>query len=395
MVFVAHLSFVISNTLLTHYARWVEVLDGSVRDVGLVLGTAAIVAMLSRPFAGTYIDRLGARNTWLLGLVLFLVGLLAGIWIVQLNVWVYICRIMMLIGQGLVFTSGLTYVSQVAPRHRQTEAFAVFGSAGFVAMFLGPNLGDIILGTGPWTSANFAILFGVAGALLIVSAFCLLLVRVPPVSQSKAPAGITGFISTVRRYWPGAVLVCTLTFSMVCTIPFGFLPSYVDAVGLNGKALSGVGLFFLAYGGWGLVVRLSTRRVADQIGRRKVLISGLLLTSLGMFSFLLVNPQHAWTIFLPGLICGSGHALVFPAINALTMGCFPDKSKGTGSMLSLTVCDFGVVAAAPLFGFVADEIGYDALFALAGTMAFGAAAFYFCVSVPIWRERRLGISART
>ena len=148
IVCVAHLAFVISNTLLSHYARWVEFLGGSVQDVGMVLGTAAIVAMLLRPFVGSYIDGLGARNIWFAGLMLYLVGLLSGIYITQLNVWVYVTRIMILVGQGLVFTSGLTYISQVAPRHRQTEAFAVFGSAGFVGMFLGPYLGEFILGTG-------------------------------------------------------------------------------------------------------------------------------------------------------------------------------------------------------------------------------------------------------
>ena len=389
VVFAAHLSFVVATTLLTHYARWVEFLGGSVRDVGLVLGTGAVVALVLRPFVGPYIDRLGARNVWIAGLAIFLFGVWGSTIIAEVNLWVHVTRVLILVGQGLVFTSGMTYVSQMAPAHRQTEAFSVYGSAGLVAMCIGPNLGDFILGDDARTSSDFGLLFGVVAGCAVASAVLLVLVRPHTVRSRQVRIGLLGFIETVRKHWPGAVLVTTLAFSMAGSIPFGFLSSYVDAVGISGRSFSGVGAFFLAYGGWGLFVRLSTRRVADRVGRRKVLMTGLALTSLGMFSFLLVDGRHDWLILVPGIICGSGHALCFPSISALTLSCFPENARGGAATLSLMVCDFGMVTAAPIFGIIADKWGYQGIFVVAGVLSMAAAVYFYCVTVPIWRERRL------
>ena len=50
------LLFVIANARLTHYARWVEFLGGTVADVGWVMGLGAGLALVARPWIGQFIN---------------------------------------------------------------------------------------------------------------------------------------------------------------------------------------------------------------------------------------------------------------------------------------------------------------------------------------------------
>ena len=387
IAFFSQFLFVGANSLLAHYARWIEFLGGSVRDVGWILGIAALAAFGFRPWIGGWINRFGARHVWQAGLVMSAISLLANLILSELNGWVYVFRIGFLVGIGLGFTGGLTFIAQTAPSHRRTEAISVFGAAGFFGMFSGPLLGDVLLGSDIRTMSDFVRLFTVASAAIFAGAVMLCFLRTPQIKTREALLGLKGFLKTVQLYWPGAVVLVSVVFGMCLTVPFGFLTSYVDKKGLTFDTLPAVGVFFLAYGGWGLLIRLGLSWLPDRIGRRKVLIAGLLLISLGMFSFLIVTPQQPWYLLVPGFVCGTGHALCFPSINSLILGPFPNHLRGTGSTLALMITDFGVIAGAPLLGMIAEWTEYSGLFITAGCTSLTTAILFWYLTLPIWRER--------
>jgi MFS family permease len=246
----------------------------------------------------------------------------------------------------------------------------------------------LILGKSGRTQSDFALLFCAAAAGIGFAALLLACSRSAQLRTPRAPLGIGEFIRTVREYWPGTVAVVGLTFHMCITVPFGFLTSYIDQAGLNAARYSVVGLFFLVYGGWGLLVRLLVSPLPDRIGRRKVLLAGMVLMAAGLYSFLAVDASRPWLIVLPAMLCGSGHAMCFPTVNALLLERFPNHVRGSGSTLSLIIADLGIVAGAPMLGLVADVAGYDAMFVLSGACAFASAIYFAWKTVPIWRERR-------
>ena len=222
IAFFSQFLFVGANSLLAHYARWIEFLGGSVRDVGWILGIAALAAFGFRPWIGGWINRFGARHVWQAGLVMSAISLLANLILSELNGWVYVFRIGFLVGIGLGFTGGLTFIAQTAPSHRRTEAISVFGAAGFFGMFSGPLLGDVLLGSDIRTMSDFVRLFTVASAAIFAGAVMLCFLRTPQIKTREALLGLKGFLKTVQLYWPGAVVLVSVVFGMCRQFRSGF-----------------------------------------------------------------------------------------------------------------------------------------------------------------------------
>ena len=115
---------------------------------------------------------------------------------------------------------------------------------------------------------------------------------------------------------------------------------------------------------------------------------------IGMLTYPLVDAEHVWRIMIPALICGTGHSLMFHTGTSLILESFPSKVRGTGSSLSLTMLDVGLIAGAPVLGSIADRHGYDWLFIAVGASCFLVGAIYAWSSIPVWRARREELEGR-
>lgn len=380
--------FVLAWTLTAHYARWIAWLGGGVREVGWVMGVGSIAGLLLRPWLGQWINRFGARTTWFLGYGIFAVSSLGNLLVGELGWEIYVLRSGLVLGTAFVFASNLTYVSQAAPIERRTEAIGTMGIGGFLGMLMGPFLGDLILGSGTRGREDFTTLFVTAALAILLPALLLCFVRAPHTENRIRQVRPGDFPRTVAHHWPGMILLVVLGFGMAMTVPFGFLPEYIDEGGLLVPGMSEVGLFFFGYAGCAVLLRLSLRRVPDRIGRRKVLLAGLIAQGAGMFSFLLIEPDHAWALVVPGLVLGAGHGLAFHTMTSLSLEHFPLHLRGTGSALTLMTLDVGTIGGAPMLGLIADAFGYEPMFVCLGAACLAAAGAYALASIPVWRARR-------
>lgn len=369
--------FVIANTLMAHYARWIEFLDGNLRDVGWIMGAGAVVGVLLRPAMGQWINRLGPIRMWLMGYVIFGIGALGNLGIDDLGFTIYALRSCAVLGAAFVFASSLTYISQIAPIHRQAEAIGILGVGGFVGMLVGPILGDVMLGSEDRVRNDFTALFLTAGLGNLLPGILVCMLRNPPQRKSSRSVHLLEFIATVRKHWPGSILLVDLAFGVCMAIPFGFLASYIDEVPLRIPGISLMGLYFWAYAGWGTIVRITLRKTPDRIGRRKVLLVGLLFMSVGMLSYLLVDKDHPWMLLAPALLTGTAHSLMFHTMTSLTIQPFPAEVRGTGSALALMMLDLGMIAGAPILAQIATAFGFHWMFATTACLLFAVACIYF------------------
>ena len=366
LALVSQTCFVAANTLMAHYARWIEFLGGDLTNVGWVMGTGSVLGLLVRPWMAGWINRLGARAMWAIGYVLFALGSLANLWVFDVGLGIYVIRSILFIGTAIVFASGLTYITQTAPDHRRTEAIGIFGIGGFLGMMLGPLIGDLFLAER--ARENFAWLFVLAAGACILPAIGLYFLRPVDSDRPKHAVRLKEFFSIVRRHWPGTILLVDLVFGVCMAGPFIFVASFIDDAKLQLPGISIIGLFFLFYAGVGTTVRLSLRRLPDQIGASKVLLAGMLMMSLGMFSFALVHTGSPWLILIPAVVAGSGHGLMFHTMTSLTLERFPHAVRGTGSALALVMLDLGTVAGAPMLGWIGREFGFAMLFSTIGML---------------------------
>lgn len=383
IAFASQSFFVTANACMAHYGRWIGFLGGDELHVGLVMGAGPVASLLLRPWTGPWIDRVGARATQAIGYVAFMLTVASNLLLDDLGPLIYLMRAATAVSAALVFSSGIAYVTQTAPPTRRTEAIGTLGAGGFVGMIVGPFAGDLFLGAPVRTKSHFDLFFLAAVGSVFIALVLLYFLRPTPVRSSHSPIELREFFRVVRAYWPGSVLLVNVVFGLCMTIPFVFLAQYVDEIGLRR-----IGIFFVAYSAWGLCIRLGLRRLPEVLGRRPVLLVGLLFFGLGMFAFYLVDSRHPMWIVVPAIICGTGHGLTFHTMVGLTLEPFPIEYHGTGSVLALMHLDLGTVGGAPFLGAVANQLGINWIFAIVGLACFAVATVYAwsCVAERARRE---------
>ncbi len=404
-------SFVIANTLMAHYARWVEFLGRDLRDVGWVMGAGAIAGLFLRPWIAQWINHFGPKKVWLSGFLVFAAGSLGNLAIVDIGPTIFVLRSLVVLGAALVFASGLTYIAIVAPVHRQAEAIGIVGIGGFVGMLIGPALGDFLLsapvvapdlaGSGLALSdsigaegiaqktavvargrSGFTQLFIVATAMNLATIG--LVLRLRTTAQSDRPRGLrfADFVASVRSNWPGPILWVDLVFGVCMAIPFGFLATFIDEAELVIPGVSLMGLFFWCYAGSGICLRIFGRRLPEEFGRKSVLVAGGVSMTTGLCSFWIVSADQPLLIMVPGLLCGIAHALMFHTMTSLTIAPFPDDQRGTGSALALMMLDIGTIGGAPVLAYVAKFAGYPVMFVTAGILVIVTTLYFAATASP-------------
>ena len=361
--------FVIANTLMAHYSRWIDFLGGDLAQIGWVMGVGATLGLVLRPWMAQWMNRLGARTMWGIGYGVFAAASLSNLLLHDLTIGIYLVRSAIVLGAAIVFASGITYISQIAPDNRRSEAIGILGVGGFLGMMLGPFLGDLFLGSEAERSRDdFVLFFVVAAALNILPVIILLFIRTPARSTAPVTIRLSEFVGTVRRYWPGSILLVDMAFGVCMTGPFVFVASFIDSEPLVIPGVSVLGLFFWFYAGPAIVIRIAGRRLPEIVGDQRLLTIGGLFMSSGMFAFAMVGSGNAWTIVVAALLGGIGHALMFHTMTSLTIATFPSEVRGTGSALALMALDIGTIAGAPILGQVGDRFGFKALFATIGVV---------------------------
>jgi MFS family permease len=361
-VFASQTSFVIANSLMAHYSRWIEYLGGDLSQIGWIMGAGALAGLVLRPWLAQLINRLGAKQTWLIGYAIFSLASLANCLLFDLSPAIYLIRAANVFGAAVVFASSLTYISQIAPEHRRTEAIGMLGIGGFFGMMIGPYLGDAFQFADARNRAQFLNIFVVAAVANLVPALFLLLVRSPDHHREIQSFHPREFLRTIRMYWPGAILLVDLAFGACMTVPFVFVANYIDQVPLRIEGMSELGYFFFSYCLAGISLRLLLRRLPERIGAERVLSIGMLFMTVGLFSFGLVSAEHPLRLALPALLCGVGHGLIFHTMTSLTIQPFPPALRGTGSALALMMLDAGTFLGAPILGLIGEYFGYSGLF---------------------------------
>ncbi len=370
LTIISQTGFVIANTLMAHYARWIEFLQGDLSQIGSIMGIGAMVGLFLRPWMAGWINRLGAKTMWAVGYGVFSVSALGNLLLHDIDPLIYIIRATNVLGTAIVFASSLTYVSQTTPETRRTEAIGILGVGGFLGMLIGPYLGDVFLAADVRQRGDFVLLFLVASAANVVPLMLLLLLRPPKNARVRGPVHLSEFVAICRRYWPGTILLINVAFGVCMTAPFVFVASFVDEVPVRMGGISVIGMFFWCYAGLAIFLRVGLRRLPDQIGSKKVLAAGSLLMSVGMFSYALVDQSHSWSIIVPALLCGAGHGLMFHTMTSLTLQWFPIELRGTGSSLALMMLDLGMIGGAPILGIIGELFGYTTMFVSIGCFCF-------------------------
>ena len=156
------------------------------------------------------------------------------------------------------------------------------------------------------------------------------------------------------------------------------LPDYLASIGEGGTA---AGLMIAVFAGAQLVMSPIAGRWADQYGRRKMIIYGLIGLSLSAFVFYLSN--SIWILYFSRLLGGVGAAMLVPAIFAYIADITTLDQRAKGNSLISAAMSLGIVVGPGIGGYLA-EIDLKMPLLVSAIVAFVAVIF----SVILLKESR-------
>ncbi len=363
--------------LLPTLPLFISTLGGSGQQIGLVMASFAIGLLVARPYLARLADERGRKAVLMVGLSAIAIAPF-GYLLVQ-----FLPRVIVpfsVVGYGFTLdTSILAMVAIRAFHGLSIAAFVVAYSALVLDLAPPANRGELIgymtlvnpigLALGPalggflYEATGFTAAFLVMGLLGIVG--LLLVARLHEPYQPRDLAENSGSRQFWGQLWSGRVRTPAIILLLV-GLAFGtlstFVPLYVREAGL---ALN-VGLIYTASAIASFMSRLLAGRASDRHGRGRFITASLLIYSLGMGLFWVARSEPMF--LLAGFVQGFAGGTLIPTIAALMGDRSSPRDRGRTFGLAMVGFDVGIALAGPVFGTIADQLGYRGIFGLSGVM---------------------------
>jgi DHA2 family multidrug resistance protein-like MFS transporter len=403
----------------------------------IVAGYTLASATLLLP-AGLFGDRYGRKKLLLSGLLIFLAGSVAAMYVTGPG-GLIAARTVMGVGAAVIIPLAMSVLLTVFPREEHPRALAAWAAASFAGLPLGPIVTGYLLDHFWWGSI-FLINIPVAVAALVAG-----LVLIPETRAERAPrfdvrglllstggliAMMYGVIEQPERGWGDPLVWGAMALGAVALAAFfawtrrtqaplidltlfrdrrfvgGVVPSTFMTFALFGVLFAvpqyfqevlgtdamGTGLRLLPLiGGLMVTARLSPRLVA-RFGTRIVIAAGMLVLVAGSVTGAFTSAQDGYGFVAIWLtIVGLGMGLVLPAAMTIAMSALSAERSGVGSAVLMTIRLVGGAFGSAVLGSLLSA-GYQSRVAVAGLPDAAADAVRQSVGGGVAVARRLGDS---
>jgi len=352
---------------------YIQRLGGDEADIGLVQGLYSAAGIVCQPVVGALVDYLGRR---------FFMRLGAGLLVVSCALFV-VSSPLPLLGalralQGVAFSTffvaNYIHVVEMVPAERRGWALGIFGLSGLVSTSLAPLVGELMI-------RRFGFPWFFAAATVVAAGAASVVWRVQDVRP--AALGARPGLHVIRE---GLLqlrhmhMLLAFFFGLGTGTIFTFLPTFGEFLGVTS-----VGLFYTAYAGAAMLVRVAGGTLIDVRGRRAVIIPSMFVqtcaTCMLALVALLFRPALGLPVlpflFLAGFLAGGAHGFLYPAMSALLMDVTPERRRGSAVGIFSSVFLVGNSIGAIVFGYVAQGLGYPVMWgALTLLLAVGFVASF-------------------
>jgi MFS family permease len=331
---------------------------------------------------GALSDRIGARP------VVFIAALLLGAGLVLASRATDLLMFQFAYG-GLVGASGGAFFAPIMAatvgwfdKHRSLAVSLVSVGGGVAPMVITPFASVLIANYG-WRSAMLAIAIG---AVIIVLPASLLIRRAPALVEAPVPPG--DGVAIERR--PSAAasalrtpqfVVLAATFFLCCAAHSGPIFHTVSYAMICGASSLAAASIYSVEGVAGLFGRLIFGVLADRLGVRRVLVAGLVLQAVGIYTYIYVTQLEHF--YMLAVVLGMAYGGVMPLYAVLARDYFGPHVMGTvlgaATMTSSIGMAFGPVGG----GWLYDNFGsYHWLYVASAAVGIAAAAMALAFPPP-------------
>ena len=344
----------------------VDDLGRSESMAGVVMGSAAVTALFTRPWFGRMADRAGARRLMVLGaavaaaaMLVFaawesLGGALAG-------------RLIHGAGGAAMVTGATMLGIELAPEERRSQAAALVLVSFHVGMGIGPLLTEWMVDQ--LSAAEVWTILGIATAVSGVIAMGL---AHRPGDPTAAPAPLVHRAALL----PGTVsLLGIFAFNGFIL----FLPLYVREVGMDDA-----GPVFLTVSVTIVIVRVAFGRFPDVVGPIRAGSIALVLT---IGAALLVAWWDAPVgVFVGGVLLAIGLSWQSPSLIAVAVRDVPASERGSVMATFTGFFDVANALIGPAVGLIVDGLGYRTAYVATAVFAAIALVMLRTVVAPAYER---------
>ena len=330
--------------------------------VGLVAGSQFAAALISRPWAGHYSDRSGAKRAVVVGLMAASASGLLYLFSLLFSGAPLTSIAMLLLGRALlggaesfIITAAVSWGLALVDPRSMGKVIAWVGSAMFAAFAIGAPAGSALYAGYGFAAIAVATVVAPLGALLLVAA----LPTVAPVPHTRF-----SFAKVVGAVWvPGFG-------SALGSVGFGAVTTFAALLFANRGWANGW-LAYTAYATAFILARVFFRHVADTIGGAKVALVCALIEVVGQaLIWLAPRPEIA---FAGAALTGFGFSLVYPGFGVEAVRRVPAHSRGLAMGAYTAFLDLAQGLASPALGVIASGTRLNVVFLASAITVLGAA----------------------
>ncbi|BAU25961.1 putative MFS family arabinose efflux permease [Aneurinibacillus soli] len=343
----------------------IDVLHGNNQQIGPVMTSFIIAAVLLRPVAGRLLDRMGRKKILVASVVLFMASTFtyAGI---QSFLLLLTLRFIHGVSFGVVTTTTGTIANSLVPSERKGEGIGYFATTMNIAMVIGPFLGLTIIYT-----YNFGVLFAILSVFSLLAFLCASIIRVPvanqPTKNSNQSFHWRSFIEPHAIPISLTGMLLAFAYSGILT----FIPVYAKELGLIQTA----SYFYVVYAAMIILSRPLTGKLFDRLGGHVIVYPSILLYIIGLVT---LSQAHTSLSFLvAGAVIGLGYGTLFPIFQTIAIQSSPAHHSGIATGTYLLLYDGGIALGSIILGAVASASNYREMYLVSAVViAFSALLYY-------------------
>lgn len=276
---------------------------------------------------GTLSDRIGARPVVLMATVLLGAGLLLGSQASDILVFQFAYG-------GLVGAAGGAYFAPIISttlgwfdKNRSLAVSLVSIGGGIAPMVITP-FASYLIQTNGWRSAMLSIAIG---ALVVIIPAALLIRRAPTVDEPAPTPSAAAQPKQASAGWSALrtpqFIVLASVFFLCCAAHSGPIFHTVSYAMICGASALAAASIYSVEGLAGLFGRVIFGLLADRLGVRRVIVGGLVLQAVGIYTYIYVSelPQF----YLLAAVLGLAYGGVMPLYSVLARDYFSPRVMGT------------------------------------------------------------------
>ena len=342
-------------------------------DVGataaaVIVSIFAFMRLVFAPGGGALIGRLGERPVYVGGLLIVAASTAACAF--AQDYWqLLVFRGLGGVGSVMFTVASMALVIRLAPPESRGRVSGAYASAFLIGNVCGPIVGGMLAG------------FGLRVPFLAYAAALVLAAAVVQTQLSHRPSGTrTAGTRPPDMRFAEALGQGTYRSALVSSFANGWATFGVRmatvplfAVAALGSGPEAAGLALAVFAAGNAAALAFSGRLADSLGRRPMMVSGLLVTGISTAS---IGFTHELGWFLAAsTLAGVGAGLLGPAQQAAVADVIGNERSG-GRVLAAyqMTSDIGAIAGPVLTGVLADRLGYGWAFGVTGGVLVLAAA---------------------